>query len=284
MQSLGWRHFYARSNGNASSRCCPKCEAKGGPGRTTDRCLKAFSGCLKPGRAGAICQKNIHRQPPAGDDCEHGRSGACGWKSGAPFCANSMSAGNWTGVRALWTGVLLPLKRGLRSWKDQAGKGNEVDGGGRRLGYSSGKSTCQRKSLGSKTGGIDPCAHQRAAQETSPNHSRPRLRQRSSEGTSARAKHPAHCPTPQRTHQGRLQRRTLAASLSQTLESRAYLRLAGQLPPPRNTLRISPPDVSGFLSSRLPAHYSQALMKPLLIGFLQEVIAGCFSANRRAFL
>jgi len=40
---------------------------------------------------------------------------------------------------SFWTGVLLRRKKGLRSRKNQAGQGDEVDGGGRRPRSSSGK-------------------------------------------------------------------------------------------------------------------------------------------------
>src|SRR5271170_3804714 len=183
MKSLGCeRNYLPKSNGNELNHSYPRCEARGDRGRITAGCLKAFYGCLKPGRAGGIFPGNILLRPHAGDACEDGKSVAYGWTSGASSCANSMSEGGWTGARAFWTGVLLPLKRGLRSRKNQARQGNEVDGGGRRLGYSSGKPACQREPGGSDTGRIDPSSHQHAPQETSARHCRPRLRQRSTAG------------------------------------------------------------------------------------------------------
>jgi len=135
VKSLRWRHFYATNNGKGSNRCCPKCEARGGLGQIIVTCLKVFSGCLKPGHDGGIFQKNIPLHQRAGDDCESGSSAVYGWKSGVLSCANLMNKESWTGVRVFWMGASLPLKKGRRSRKNQARKGNEVDGGGRRLGY-----------------------------------------------------------------------------------------------------------------------------------------------------
>jgi len=50
-----------------------------------------------------------------------------------------MPAATWTGARVLWTGVLLPPKKGRVRWPNQAGQGHEVDGGDRRPRCSSGK-------------------------------------------------------------------------------------------------------------------------------------------------
>lgn len=264
VKSLGWRHFLATNNGGGSRLCCPRCGAKGGHGRTTDRCSRAFFGCLKPEPGGGTCRRNIPRQPPAGGGCEDGKNAGCGWIFGGHFCANSMSVESWTGARAFWTEVLLPQKKGLRSWKNQTRKGNEVDGGGRRLGYSSGKSTCQRESLRSNALRIDLEAHQGAPQKTAASRCRPRLRQRPVARAIARKEYSSDRSAPQGAHQARLQRRPLAAPLPQALEGRTHLLLAGQLPPPRRSLRLSLADVSSLLSSRLPPYRSQALMKPLL--------------------
>ncbi len=54
-----------------------------------------------------------------------------------------------------WTGVLLPRKKGLRSRKNQAGQGDEVDGGGRRPRSSFGKLPSLCNPGGSHTRGND---------------------------------------------------------------------------------------------------------------------------------
>src|SRR5579862_5856418 len=265
MQSLGWRHFLATNNGSGSRPCCPRREARDVHGQTTGRCSKAFFGCLKPEPDGGTCPRNIPRQSLAGGGCEGGKNGVYGWIFGGRSCANSMSAESWTGARAFWTEVLLPLKKGLRSRKNQTRKGNEVDGGGRRLGYSSGKSACQRKPGRSDAGRIDLEPHQGAPQKTLARRRRPRLRQRSAAGTFAREGYSSDRSASQRTHQASLQRRSLAAPLPQTLEGRTHLRMTGQLPPPGRPLRLPLADVPSLLSSRLPAHRSQILMKPPIV-------------------
>jgi hypothetical protein len=84
-------------------------------GRQSPR-AKAFSGCSKSERAGEAW--------PAG------KNKVSGSRCGAPSYPNWTRAAHWIGRKVFWTPVSLRLKKGLRSWQNQARQGHQVDGGG----------------------------------------------------------------------------------------------------------------------------------------------------------
>src|SRR5207245_10518434 len=47
------------NSGRELNRCCRATKVADGLGPTTAVCWKAFSGCSRPGRVGAICPRNI---------------------------------------------------------------------------------------------------------------------------------------------------------------------------------------------------------------------------------
>ena len=127
------------NSGKRLSRCCRNPRGAGDRGRRIAASSKASCGCLRPERAGAICRRNIPAPALAGAGCSYGKPKACGSRCGASSWPNWTRADNWTGVRALWTGVSLPLKRGRVRRQNQARQGHKVDGCGRRPRCSSGK-------------------------------------------------------------------------------------------------------------------------------------------------
>lgn len=149
-------------NGGSSSRCCPSDAVPDGHGPTTGVFSKAFSGSSKPVPAGVTCPHATHRRAPAGDGCGCGKRMMSGWTSGARSCADLMLMAACNGRNVLRTAVLPPPKRGRRRRQNQARQGHEVDGGGRRPRYSSGKHTPQCQSGGGDLGGEHAGSHLRA--------------------------------------------------------------------------------------------------------------------------
>jgi hypothetical protein len=232
-------HFSVKNSGSALHRCCRNYAVEGGAGSVTAKCSKASSGCSRPVRAGEICPRSIPLAAPAGGVCGCGKSAECGLKSGAPFCANSTREDGWTGARAFWTGVLLPLKRGRRCRQNQARQGHEVDGGGRRPRCSSGKSAYLGKSRRSKAGRIDSGKNRGASRRPWSSATtaiagdcRPGLRQRSAALATALSRHSLDLSSSQTSSQTAFARWTLSAPLPQTLEDRTHFCLARQLPSP----------------------------------------------------
>src|SRR5579871_850453 len=225
------------TNGRKSNRCYPEKKVEGGLGPTIAWSWKAFSGCSKPARAGVTCQKNTPAPPPAGGAWLAGKSKASGSTSGGRFCPNWMREARWTGRKVFWMRVSLRLKKGLRSRQNQKGKGHEMDGGGRRLGCSSGKPTRLGHPGGSNPGRKHASKHFRSPAARTPSqkafarHCRPGLRQRSVARAVAQTGNPVDRASSQKPHQTFAQRWTRTAQIPQTLEGRTHLRLARQLPP-----------------------------------------------------
>ena len=142
-------------SGKRSNRCCRNPRGAGDRGRIIAVCWRASYGCSRPGRAGAICRQNIPAPARAGGACSCGRSRTSGWTCGDSSCPNWTRAASWTGVKVLWTGVLLPPKRGRVRRQNQARQGHEVDGGGRRPRCSFGKAPGVGLASGSKTAHTD---------------------------------------------------------------------------------------------------------------------------------
>ncbi len=219
------------------SRSCPKNAVAVGLGPTTGACSKASSGCSEPERAGATCPRNIPAPAPAGGACASGKSRTFGLKSGGNFSRNSTSKADWTGANRFWMAVLPQPKRGRLRRQDQAGQRHEVDGGGRRPRCSFGKSTglglAGGSDLGGEHAGSNPrAAETRASAPAAPaRHRRSGLRQRSLALALAPTRDGFALSASAGPAQAFAQRRTGTAALSQTLEGRTHLRLAGQLPP-----------------------------------------------------
>jgi len=110
-----------------------------GRGLTIEESLKAYSGYCVPAHHGRMCPKSTPVVQRVGEGCEIGKRRMYGSTCGEHFLANSMSEASLTGASALSTAVLHLPKKGRLCRKDQKGQGNEVDGGGRRRRYSSGK-------------------------------------------------------------------------------------------------------------------------------------------------
>src|ERR1051325_3039582 len=212
---------------------------------------KGFCGYSKPVLAGAICQEMSASVPVfAGTDFAGGTSKVSGCGSGGHSSVNWIDRSGWIGARAFWTGVLLPLKKGRRSRQNQAWQGYKVDGGGRRPRYSSGKPTDQRHPQRSAFCSTYTGSDQQP-QTTGASHCRSRLRQQSAAPAFAAAGYVVDRSTPSQSQSGIDERWPLAATLSQTLEDRTHLCLAGQLSPPAGSLRPTPEYVLRVLSHRL---------------------------------
>ena len=142
MKSWGCeKHFCLMRSGKKSNRCCLSRRVSGVRGLIIDRCSKGSCGCSRLAHAGAICPQNIPARPLVGGDSHVGRSKAFGSMCGAPFFRNWTRAAHWIGKRVFWMPASLRQKKGRVRRQNQAWQGHEVDGGGRRLGRSSGKPT-----------------------------------------------------------------------------------------------------------------------------------------------
>lgn len=243
MKSWGCeKHFCLMRSGKKSNPCCRWRRVAGARGRIIDRCSRAFFGCSKPARAGAICPKNIRARPPAGDGWHGGKSKVCGSIFGALFFRNWTRAAHSIGKRVFWMPASLRQKKGRVRRQNQAWQGHKVDGGGRRLGYSSGKPTGLGQPSGSHARGkhletdCGAAAAWSRAQPATARDRRSRLRQRSAPLAPAQTRHSFDHAASQEPQETIPQRWSNAPSLSQTLENRTDLRLVGKLPPsPRPT-------------------------------------------------
>src|ERR1019366_9961316 len=127
-----------------------------------------------------------------------------------------------------WTGVLLRRKKGLRSRKNQAGQGDEVDGGGRRPRSSSGKLPSLCIPGGSQTRGDDAGDDpSRAESSRGPSEAeagagdrRQSLRQRSASETPAATRHRIDLPAQQESRSARNSGWPSAAALSKAMDCR----------------------------------------------------------------
>src|SRR6266436_6709554 len=158
-----------------------------------------------------------------------------------------------------WTGALLPRKKGLRSRKNQAGQGDEVDGGGRRPRYSFGRVPSLCIPGGSPARGNDARDDPRrsvsscraSSAETDAGDRRQSLRQRSvarAAGTARNRTDRAASLQPQETGDARW---PSAAAVPASLDRRTHQRLARKLPPLGGALRPLAHDISRVLSYRL---------------------------------
>ena len=244
VKSWGCQNYSCPMNsGKRSSACCRNPRGVVALGRIIAACWRAFSGCSRPARAGAICRRNIPAPALAGDACSSGKSRKSGWTCGDSFWPNWTRVDVWTGARASWTGVLLLPKRGRVRRQNQARQGHEVDGGGRRPRCSSGKAPGVGLARGSKIVGAHAGDRARAAGGTGPaqeptvsGHRRQSLRQRPGAAGVETAWQRVDLSASPQPAAARAPRRTQTAALSQTLEGGAHLRLAGKLPSPGRAL------------------------------------------------
>jgi len=280
---------YRIGNGPSLNRSCRGTQALVVLGRIIERYSKASFGSLRPVLAGEICPMTLALVlPPAGGACASGMRRASGSKSGDNSCPNWIVEAAWIGARVSSTGVSLPLNRGRRSRKNQAGHGHEVDGGGRRprcaFGKPPGPSLAGGGDLGGANTAASPCAATRSGApkgQTDAVDCRSRLRQRPIAPTAQVARHPAHLSAPQGSPKSSDTGRAGTPALPQAVESRTYVRLARQLPSLGRALRALPLDVSRLLPSRLPHHHPQTLVKPLLV--LQYIFNKLAGKNGSSF-
>ena len=216
----------------------PKTKSRGRPWADNRRVLEGILWVLKTGARWRDLPEEYPAAPaPAGGACANGKKMRCGSKSGGNSSVTWTSGASWIGANHFWTAVLLQQKKGRVRWQNQARQRHEVDGGGRRPRYSSGKPTGLGQSGGSDPGRKHAGADCRTARGPGPattttvaGDCRPGLRQRSSALATAPARHPAHLSASPGTAQTFAQRRAHFAPLPQSLEDRTHLCLAGQLP------------------------------------------------------
>src|SRR5262245_19009664 len=261
-------HYSPKHSGKRSNRFCPSSNVDVAVAqlKAIVSCWKVFFGYSKLALAGVTCPKRLESAPvSAGSAYTVGTNKACGFESGARFCRSWTSVAAWTGVKVSWTGVSLPLKKGRRNRQNQAWQGHEVDGGGRRPRCSSGKPTDQCHASGCTLCRIDLGIHRtfsrRSTKEAPTSDCRSWLRQQSFAPAAASARYSVDCPPPAQSNPQSDKRRPNTPSLSETMENRAYLCLAGQLPPPGRPLRPTVDYVSSVLSSRLRINHLALSLK-----------------------
>src|SRR3954471_14053892 len=245
VKSWGCEMYFSPTNsGHTLNRYCPNVPARADLGLTTVWCSKASSGFSKPARAGRICLINIPVPARAGGVCACGKRMGPGSKFGGNSFRSWTRKDAWTGASHFWMAVLLQLKRGRLRWKNQARQRHEVDGGGRRQRYSSGKQTGVGQPGGSDPRRANAGAHSGAARRSGPpaqstfaSRGRQSLRQRSTALALAQTRHRLDQPAPTRAKESFSQRRSRTSSLPQTLQSGTDLRMAGKLSPIARPLR-----------------------------------------------
>ena len=238
MKSCGCETYFSpTNNGPRLNRCCPSAPAKGDRGPMIGLCWKASFGYSERARVGRICPTNTPVPARAGGVCVCGRRMARGSKSGGSSWLSWTRKAAWTGVSRFWMAVSLRQKKGRLRRKNQEGQRHKVDGGGRRPRCSSGKqigvghpggSNLGRGRLGEHFG---PARRARTAAQTPvARGGRQSLRQRSAALALAATRHPLDQPAPRRTPETLAQRWARTAPLSQAVQSRTNLCLAGKLP------------------------------------------------------
>src|SRR6187455_895719 len=231
------------NSGKRSNTCCRNLRGVVDRGRIIAACWRAFSGCSRLAHAGAICRRNIPAPALAGDVCSCGKNKMSGWTCGCSSSLNWTRVDAWTGARVLWTGVLLPPKKGRLRWQNQARQGHEVDGGGRRPRCSSGKAPGVGLAGGSEVvgphardGACAACREGSAQEPVAPGDCRQSLRQRPGAAGVEAPRQRADLSASQEPAAARAPRRTHTAALPQTLEGGAHVCLVGKLPAPGRAL------------------------------------------------
>jgi len=123
-------------------------------GSRTGGCWKGFCGFCGAGLVGRICRRNSRIPRPAGGDCATGRSGRL-VENLADVSERVERAPGMEVERVVSGREFRSGEKGLRSRKNQAGQGDQVDGGGRRPRSSSGKLPSLGIPGGSQTRGND---------------------------------------------------------------------------------------------------------------------------------
>src|SRR5579863_9228850 len=152
--------------------------------------------------------------------------------------------------------VLLPRKKGLRSRKNQAGQGDEVDGGGRRHGCSSGRPPLFCIPGGGQTrgddAGVDPrrptASRGASAPEAGTGDYRQSVRQRSAAHSFAASRDRTDLSAQEEPRSCSHAGWPSAAPVPKTLGDRTHDRLARKLPALGSTLRPFAEDLWCVLS------------------------------------
>ena len=141
-------------------------------------------------------------------------------------------------------GSFAPAKKGRRSRKNQAGQGDEVDGGGRRRGCSSGRPPLFCIPGGSPARGDDAGGDPRkpapscgkATAEAGARDRRQSLRQRSAAKAVAAARHRTDLPAQEESRSSGDTGWSRVTAVSTPLDRRTNHRLVGELPTPGGAL------------------------------------------------
>ncbi len=99
-------------SGKRSARSCRQRPTLADHAPTTGWSWKGFSGSCAAGRAGVICQSDIPRPAPVGDDCAIGKKKRSGSISGGCSSPNWPPKGGSTGTKYSWTGASPRPKKG----------------------------------------------------------------------------------------------------------------------------------------------------------------------------
>ena len=109
------------------------------PGPTIAWFLMEYSGYSRQEPVGKIFLTSTRIPKRAGVGSRSGMKPRCSRRCGVPFSHSWMPTESLTGKNRSSTQPSSLQKKGRGGWKNQEGEGNEVHGGGRRPGYSSGK-------------------------------------------------------------------------------------------------------------------------------------------------
>ncbi len=246
-------HRRDRWRGRSSNRCCPGRRPRPKAGRSrspTGRAWRVFCGYCGAAPAGRISRSGTPRRARAGVGCGTGKPKASGCGPDGRCWRCWTNARPSTGKRDSPTRAFRPRKKGRGGRENQARKGYEVAGGGRRRGSSSGSVP----GVGLAGRSHPPPADARSAERTAsagrraafagwgtalqaemPDR-RQGLRRRLVAYPAAVAGDRADLPASQRPQAPAVAGRPAAATLQTALEDRTHDRLAGLLPPPVDPL------------------------------------------------
>ena len=168
--------------------------------------------------------------------------------------------------------VFRPPKKGRRCRKNQAWKGYEVDGGGRRRGCTFGRvpGVCvargdhaRRRSV--EDGACSAAWGRRAAVQAQTLDRGQSLRCRLASHHFVVARHRVDLSASRGPKAPSSAGWSQASAVQATMDRGAHDRLAGQLPPTADSMGTTPSYVPSLHECRLPPHHRQTVMKPVLL-------------------